>query len=316
MSAKGNSHAIIALLVGATIWGLLWYPYRVLQNAGVSPTLAVTLTYFVAFILGLVVLRRRLKGELSHSISKGRFPWMLILIALAAGACNTGYVLATVHGVVMRVMLLFYLAPLWTILLSRLLLGERLNLAGAGVIALSLTGAVVMLWQPNFGVPLPENTAEWLGLMAGFFFALTNVLIRKTTQLSIELKSMAVFAGGVTIALFALPFESAQVVLPNLSNGLEAWTMLLIIGVILLSINLVVQYGLSHTSANQAIVIFLFELVVAAISSWLLAGELMGLKEWIGGVMIVAGSIFSGSLEADSNAKLKGEKVRTQSGPA
>ncbi len=48
-------------------------------------------------------------------------------------------------------------------------------------------------------------------------------------------------------------------------------------------INLVVQYGLTQTPANHAIVIFLFELVVAALSSWLLAGEAMGLKEWLGG---------------------------------
>jgi drug/metabolite transporter (DMT)-like permease len=43
---------------------------------------------------------------------------MLLLIALVAGGCNLGYVLATVHGEVMRVLLLFYLAPLWTVLLA------------------------------------------------------------------------------------------------------------------------------------------------------------------------------------------------------
>ncbi|WP_438362171.1 hypothetical protein [Methyloversatilis discipulorum] len=46
------------------------------------------------------------------------------------------------------------------------------------------------------------------------------------------------------------------------------------------------------------IALFLFELVVAAISSWWLAGEVMGLKEWIGGAMIIAASLFSGHLES------------------
>ncbi|MDP2784248.1 MAG: EamA family transporter, partial [Sulfurimicrobium sp.] len=62
-------------------------------------------------------------------------------------------------------------------------------------------------------------------------------------------------------------------------------------------VTLTVQYGLSHTPANQAIVIFLFELVVAAISSYFLAGELMTMQEWLGGAMIVAASLFSGKLE-------------------
>jgi drug/metabolite transporter (DMT)-like permease len=62
-------------------------------------------------------------------------------------------------------------------------------------------------------------------------------------------------------------------------------------------VNLVVQYGLTHTPANQAIVVFLFELVVAAMSSWLLADEAMDAREWMGGAMIVAASLFSGQLE-------------------
>ena len=66
------------------------------------------------------------------------------------------------------------------------------------------------------------------------------------------------------------------------------------VGLVLLAINLIVQFGLTHTPANQAIVIFLFELVVAAVSSWLLAGERMSTQEWIGGAMIIAASLFSG----------------------
>ncbi len=289
--AKGNTVAILSLLAGATVWGLIWHPYRVLQGMAVSATLAATLTYLVAFLLGLVLLRRGLGGW--------RLSWALALIGLAAGGCNLGYVLATVHGEVMRVLLLFYLAPLWTVLLARGLLDERLNGAGAAVIALSLAGAVVMLWQPELGAPLPENGAEWIGLAAGFFFALTNVLIRKTRELSIELKSMAVFAGVVAVGLAVLPLEAAPAVLPGQPL---AWVLVLAVGCVLLAINLVVQYGLTHTPANQAIVIFLFELVVAALSSWLLAGEALTLKEWLGGAMIVTASLFSGRLEEPPRA--------------
>ncbi|MBA3903135.1 MAG: permease [Rhodocyclaceae bacterium] len=281
-----NAAAIVALLAGATVWGLIWHPYRVLERAGVSAATAATLTYFVAFLLGLIFLRR--------SLAQLRPSWALAFLALAAGGCNLGYVLATVHGEVMRVMLLFYLAPLWTVLLSRLLLGERLYMAGTAVIGLSIAGAVVMLWQSRQGLPVPKNGAEWLGLAAGFFFALTNVLIRRTAHLSIEIKSMAVFAGVVAVGLCVLPFEPGPVSLPTQPLS---WTLVLAVGAVLLVINLVVQYGLTRTPANQAIVIFLFELVVAAVSSWLLAGEAMGVKEWLGGAMIVVASLFSGRLE-------------------
>jgi drug/metabolite transporter (DMT)-like permease len=54
---------------------------------------------------------------------------------------------------------------------------------------------------------------------------------------------------------------------------------------------------LSHTLANQAIIFFLFELVVAALSSWWWVNETLNLQEWIGAAMIVTGSLFSGHLE-------------------
>lgn len=282
------SHAValVSLLAGATIWGLIWHPYRVLEGMAVPAALAATLTYLVALLLGFPVLRRRLAGF--------RPGGMLLAIGLVSGGCNLGYVLATVHGEVMRVLLLFYLAPLWTVLLARLLLQEKVSRAGAAVIALSLAGAVVMLWQPRLGLPLPGNAAEWLGLAAGFLFALANVLIRKARALAIEVKSMAVFAGVVLVGLAALPFDPAPLAMPPPAG----WLLIAVIGLVLLATNLFVQYGLTHTPANRAIVIFLFELVVAAVSSWLLAGEAMTAQEWVGGAMIVAASLFSGKLEA------------------
>ena len=285
MPAKKNTVALLSLLTGAMVWGLIWHPYRELEGMAVPAVLAATVTYFVAFVLGAPLFRRQLAGF--------RPTWMLAAIALAAGGCNLGYVLATVHGEVMRVLLMFYLAPLWTVLLARLLLKEKVSLPGTAVIALSLAGAAVMLWQPRLGMPLPEKGAEWLGLAAGFLFALANVLIRKAHDLSIEIKSMAVFAGVVTVGLMVLPFEPGPVVLPPLAG----WLLIGVVGLVLLATNLFVQYGLTHTPANQAIVIFLFELVVAALASWWLAGEAMTSKEWAGGAMIVAASLFSGKLD-------------------
>ncbi len=287
---RGNGRrthlAVGALLTGALVWGVLWYPYRVLAGLGISGIAASALTYAVALALALVFWRRALAAL--------RPSWLLAAIGLAGAACNMGYVLATLHGEVMRVLLLFYLAPLWTVLLARLLLQEKVRLPGTAVIALSLAGAVVMLWQPSLGLPLPANGAEWIGLAAGFLFALANVLIRKAHDLSIELKSMAVFAGVALVGLFALPYEPARQAVPPA----PAWLLVGVVGLVLLATNLFVQYGLTHTPANRAIVIFLFELVVAALSSWLLAGEAMTPQEWLGGAMIVAASLFSGKLEA------------------
>ncbi|RTL55463.1 MAG: EamA/RhaT family transporter, partial [Rhodocyclaceae bacterium] len=123
---KGQGVAVATLFTAATVWGLAWYPYRVLEQAGMSGALATAATYTIALLVGLALLWPRLKGL--------RPTWGLAAMAVVAGGCNLGYVLAVLHGEVMRVLLLFYLSPLWTVLLSRLLLGERLSAGGGAVV--------------------------------------------------------------------------------------------------------------------------------------------------------------------------------------
>ncbi len=57
---------------------------------------------------------------------------------------------------------------------------------------------------------------------------------------------------------------------------------LLGVGLCTCAMTLAVQYDLSHTLANQAIIIFLFKLVVAALSSWWWINETLNLQEWTG----------------------------------
>ncbi|MCE5181903.1 MAG: DMT family transporter, partial [Betaproteobacteria bacterium] len=95
------------------------------------------------------------------------------------------------------------------------------------------------------------------------------------------------------LALAFQPAEAAVLLhLPPVT-----WGLLLALGVVMFLVTVTVQYGLTHTPANQAIVIFLFELVVAAVSSYFLANETLTMREWAGGALIVAASLFSGKLE-------------------
>jgi len=286
LTVRQRRDAVGSLLTAATVWGLIWYPFRLLEQAGLGGALATSISYTVALLLGLAVFWPRLRGM--------KFSPRLIPIVLAAGGCNLGYVLAVLHGEVMRVLLLFYLSPLWTVLLSRLLLGERLNLLGGGVVACSLLGALIMLWHPALGLPWPANGAEWIGVGAGIFFALQNVFSRRAAEQPVELRTLSVFAGVIGLG-FGLALVQPQGLPPRL-DGVILLTLAMI-GLVLLLVNVVAQVGLAALPANRASVIMLFELVVAALSSWWLAGEVMELREWLGGGLIVAASLVSGKME-------------------
>ncbi|HEU0188283.1 MAG TPA: DMT family transporter, partial [Gallionellaceae bacterium] len=191
-----------------------------------------------------------------------------------------------------------YLAPLWTVVFARWLLGERLNVYGYSVIFLSLAGALAMLWQPSLGLPLPQNRAEWIGLSAGMSFALTNVLVRRAQHLSVHFKSASVWLGtSLLTGLFLLwhdqLFSQLQAV------PLNIWWLVGLLGLIICATSFAVQFGLTHTPANQAIVLFLSELVFAAVASYFLAGERMGVQEMIGAVLIISASLLSGKIHCE-----------------
>jgi drug/metabolite transporter (DMT)-like permease len=289
LAAKQKVFAIAGLLSGAVVWGLVWHPYRLLEQAGIPGDLSSLVTYLVASLLGMVLFRRSLPRL-------GRVPMALLWLALTAGWANLAYVLAVIGGEVMRVLLLFYLAPLWTVVFSHVLLKERLSREGYLVMLLSLGGAIVMLWDPNGGAPVPQSAAEWLGLSAGVSFALTNVLTRRAQHLAIELKSLGVWFGTCALAAILLAGNPEKL---DVLSAMPAsiWLLLFAIGLVIFLVTITVQYGLTHTPANQSVVILLFELVVAAVSSYFLAHEVMQLKEWIGGAMIVTASLFSGKVE-------------------
>lgn len=276
---------VVGVLSGSLVWGLIWYPYRVLQDAGVSGAMATFITYALAALFGSFMLPRVWR-------ERGTFGGWALLLVVSAGWANFGYVLAMLHGEVMRVLLLFYLAPLWTVLFSFWLLRERLNRYGYFVIALSLGGALIMLWKPDVGMPLPQNFSEWLGLSAGMGFAFSNVVSRRARHLSVETKSFSLWLGTTLLTLPFLLWQGR--VFGQLSViSTQTWLMLAMLGFVLCATSFAVQYGVTHLPANRAVVLFLSELVVAALSSFFLANESMGLREWIGATFIVSASLLS-----------------------
>jgi len=286
--SKQKVTAVTGLLSGAAVWGMVWYPFRILEQAGISAMLSSFLVYVIALFIGLII-----SGPVWRELRIAG--WLGVLQILSAGWTNFGYVQAIVEGEVMRVLLLFYLAPLWTIFFAHFLLGERLNRYGYAVIALSLGGALVMLWQPSLGLPLPQNRAEWIGLSAGMSFALTNVIVRHSQHLSVAFKSAAVWFGTVVLTGMMLLYSGGLSVQMT-AITFDSWWLLALIGLVMCATSFAVQFGLTHLPANQAIVLLLFELLFAAVAAYLLANEKMGMQELVGAVLIVSASLLSGRI--------------------
>ena len=296
-SIKQNYLALFGLLFGAVSWGVIWYPYRLLAEAGVSGVVSSFYTYGIAIILGALLFAKNWRGVFD-------LPKSVIWLGIAAGWTNLSYVLAVIDGEVMRVMLLFYLSPLWTLILAHFWLKETISKTGFISIGISMLGAYIMLADPFSGnssfLPLPQNKSEWLALTAGIGFSLTNVITRKSIHLSLAAKSMLVWVGVVSMALLVMPIFGSKFLAPS-HFALNNWFLMGLTALLLMAATIFVQYGVTQIAAARASVLFLFELIVAAIASYYLANEAMMINEWIGGSFIIAAGLMAAFNHADEN---------------
>ena len=271
---------VLSLLFAATFWGTVWYPLRLLADAGIAGLWQALVSYLVASAVVLPFYwprRSELRGQ-----ALGLAP-----LVLTAGWCNVGFMLGMLEGTVLRVLLLFYLAPVWAVLLARLVLGERLAPRTLVALPMALVGVTLMLYDPALGLPVPTNRADWLGLSAGLAFAVTTVETRRLQSLSVTAKTLASWLGVVVVATLGIVLGGHA---PPVAST-EAWAGIVALGGTgFLAATLAVQFGATRLPVQRTTVILLFEIVAGAVSSAWLAGEYTGFREWIGGLLIaVAG---------------------------
>lgn len=269
---------LAVLLFSATLWGLSWWPLKGFAAVGLSGPVLVLLTYGVVGVVGLPwLLREHPQWRAQASL--------LLLIALVGGWANAAFVNALVLGDVVRVMLLFYLSPVWSVLGGRIFLKEAVSRRRAAAVVMALAGAFLVVGG-FAALQAPPSVADLLALSAGLGFAANNVASRAGQSIPMLSKTVAVFVGCGPMALLLLALQgSAGIAWPAPSAGLGlalagyafGWTVLA---------TATWQYGVTHMEAGRAGVILIAELLVALVSATLIGGETMAPREWLGGSLI------------------------------
>ena len=282
----------LALILNALVWGVSWWPLRELQGEGLHPLWSSSATYLLGALVMLCFMPKVWGEFLQHK--------PLWLLALAAGTTMVGFNWGVSIGEVIRVVLLFYLMPIWAVLLARLVLKERITGKAVVRVGLAFAGAVLLL-SPNgeLGFPVPSNLAEWLGLMGGAAFALNNIMLRHQEKRTAQGRLFAMFVGGIVAPMVVA--TSLSLVLGD-GNSFVQWPMapgvygLLVLSgfaVTLLVANYGLQYGASRLPANVTSVVMLSEVVFATLSAILLTDEVLTLQVGIGGAMILLAAALS-----------------------
>jgi drug/metabolite transporter (DMT)-like permease len=273
--------AVAGLLANATVWGLSWIPFRSLSGDGIHPLWATGAIYAVAAI-ALAAARPAALRECLQGTG-------LLWLALASGLTNALFNSAVAIGDVVRVVLLFYLMPIWAVLLARWLLGEPFTGRAMARIATGFVGAMLVLYEPGMGLPVPRSLADWMAIAGGAAFALNNVVLRKLASNGEAARTLSMLCGAVLLPVAAAALLSAggAIAWPVLGTG-GALATLALWSVLFLLANLGLQYGAARLPANVTAVIMLTEVLVASGSSWLAGAAELRAPDLLGGVLILA----------------------------
>ncbi|MGD9095255.1 MAG: DMT family transporter [Chromatiales bacterium] len=283
---KRLSLPVWVLLASSVGWGLTWLPLQYFESQGLSGPPMVFFIFLCAVTVLLPVMfreRRSWPGHFGH----------LGLIVLFGGLANLLFQNALFYGDVVRVMILFYLLPIWSVLGGRLFLGEKIDLVRGIALAAAISGGFLILG----GFQIFNTPPSWLDLMAigsGFAFAMNNILFRASQDLPLGSKVSAMFL-GVVILMGAYLLVTTDVAWPNELSVLAyaafygiVWLMLITLGT---------QWGVTHLEAGRASIIIVMELVVAVISAVIILNQSLSLVEIAGALLVITAAILEGFRE-------------------
>jgi len=274
----------MGLLLNALVWGLSWWPLREMQALGLHPLWSSGLI----FGLALVVLSFWKPAAWRQLLDTPAL-WTLMI---AAGLTNVGFNWAVATGDVVRVVLLFYVMPAWSIPIAWWVLGERPTRGALWRLALALVGVALVLKTPDTPWPWPESASDYLALMGGASFAWTNALLRRHHDTPSGARMIAMFAGGTALSL-GLALVWVGLGHTHLPPDLSWWPYALGLGLTFLASNLALQYGAARLSAHTTALVMLSEVVFAALSSVALGVSELSARTLMGGGLIVLAAALS-----------------------
>ena len=304
--------AVLAMALNALVWGLSWWPLRQLDTHGLHPLWATA----CVFALATVVLILITPSGWRHFKQHPQLWWLMA----ASGLTNVGFNWAVTTGDVVRVVLLFYLMPTWSLLLAWWLLGERPTRGALMRLSLALVGVLLVLKTPDSPWPLPQDVSDVLALLAGFSFALTNIWLLRLQHTPESSRMLAMFGGGALMALacaavatltgvipavFALPmdgFGMSTIAVwlsdANMTQVIATWAPYVLgLSAAFLVSNFTLQYGAARLSAHTTAMVMMSEVVFASVSSVALGASALTWRVGLGGGMIVTAALLASHIQ-------------------
>ncbi|MDC0056706.1 DMT family transporter [Alphaproteobacteria bacterium] len=279
-----NKFPNLTVIVSCIFWGSYWIPLRYIDSDSNSSLWPI---FFSFLLLSLLLLRSLIKAL--RAIFYAHNYYFLFGCFFAATGI-TFYSESLLRGEIAKVVVLFYLCPIWGTIFAKILLGNKLTLKRLLSITLGIIGLEIMVGIEK-GIIFPSSIVEWIALSAGLSWALGMCLfhLAKSTNGFEKTALTAFIIPFVYLVLCFFPGgRNLEISHQLLSMNVIYFWMLLFAVVWLLPSILLTYFSVEILDPGRINILLAFEVVVGFISASLLTNEIISLREYLGALFVLS----------------------------
>ena len=283
---KGN----VILMITALIWGSAF----VAQSVGmehVGPFTFITARYIIGgiFLIPCMILLNKInksnvkkyeKSDRKNLIVGGILCGIALFVASSFQQIGIEYTTVGKSG---------FITALYIIIVP--ILGMFFKKKVQGRVWISVVIALIGLYLLSINESFKISNGDLLILMCAFCFSIHILIIDKYSPIvdGVKMSCIQFFVAGILGVIPMYIFEN-----PNIYNLLQAYSPILYAGVMSSGVAYTLQIiGQKYTSPVMATLIMSLESVFAALSGWIILGEVFSIKEFCGCVLVFVAIIFA-----------------------
>lgn len=282
---KDNKKAVFSIIVAMLIWGTLGLLRRHIP-------LPSSVTCLSRGVIGGIFLFLLLKAKgtgLDMPAIKRNFKWLFFSGCLLAINWTLLFEAFKYTSVAVAV-LCFYMEPIFLIMVSPFVFGEKLTWKGGICVLVAFLGMVLVSGILDIGVKSwEEMKGAVFGLTAACFYATIVAINKKIDGIGAYDKTIIQLL-GVVVTL--VPFCLATVGPEEIQGNFLSWSLLVVLGAVHTGIALALFFGSANAvSAQTLALVSYFDPVSSVIFAAIFLGEKMDLAGYVGAAMILGSTM-------------------------
>jgi len=273
----------LALIYSTFLWGTWWYPVRLIDELANNNAIPLAGSFIIGgLIIGFFALKENIK------LSKKNI-YLTLAAGIFGGVAMGLYNEGLFRGSVGRVLIFFYLTVVWSTLIEVVFLNKSLTVYRGCSILSGFVGLFIMN-QVDQGGLLPSSVADICAIISGMFWSIAATCLKINKDLNVLFATSTCIFTGAFFVILATNFPGGQELIGfNYETFKNTYILMLLFAFLwLIPAYYLTCYGSDQVDPGRAGVFMMFEVVVGICSAYLIANELISLRELIGGLFIMS----------------------------